>query len=187
MIDLSSRASLESAMFLKWVIPVLGGTYVSDYNTDITIDGNVYTNIGNLLSISGQSSELKASPSQLSITLSGIPANAISNMLNYEIKGSELSLYRGFFDPTTHTLLAVGEDNPTMKYKGIVTNYSISDEVDPYNGIASTTITLSCNSMVEVLAKKITGRRTNPVDFPNEDSMKRVHALASSNYNFGAP
>ena len=96
-------------------------------------------------------------------------------------------MFRGLFDPVTHTLLSVGEDNPVKKFEGIVTNYAISDSVDPLSNIASTTITLTCNSMVEVLAKKINGRRTNPVDFPDESSMNRVQPLSNSNYNFGAP
>jgi len=187
MIDLTSYAAIESAMFIKWVVPVLGASYLSDYHTDVTIDGNVYQNIGNLLSISGQSAELKASPSQLSISLSGIPVGSVTDMLANEIKGSEITLYKGLYDPDTHALLVTGGDNPVMKYKGLVTNYAISDEVDPFNGTATTTITLTCNSIVEVLNKKINGRRTNPVDFPTEDSMKRVQPLVNSNFNFGAP
>jgi len=187
MIDLSSHHAIESAMFLKWEIPSFSSSYLSDYHTDVTIDGNVYSNIGNLLSISATSSELKASPSQLTISLSGIPNNSISNLLNNEIKGSDITLHRGMYNPVTHALLATGGDNPVMKYKGIVTNYAITDDVDPYTGIASTTITLTCNSMVEVLSKMVNGRRTNPVDFPDDSSMSRVQALANSNYNFGAP
>jgi len=185
MIDLSSYSAIESAVFVKWVIPNFQTALLSDYNTPITFNGDTYTSIGNLLNVSGITSELKASPSKLSITLSGIPVAKVSEILDNEIKGSSLELYRGLFD-TSGVLLTLPE-NPVLKFKGIVTNYAITDDVDLGARVATNTISLTCNSIVEVLAKKVSGRRTNPVDFPNEDSMDRVQALASSNYNFGAP
>jgi len=187
MIDLRSYGAIESSLFIKWVIPNFETATLSDYNLPITFGGDTYTNVGELLSVSSTTAELKASASQLSIQLSGIPATSISDLLNNEIKGSNIEVFRGLFDPTTHALLSVGDDNPIKKFEGIVTNYAISDSVDPFSNSASTTITLTCNSMVEVLAKKINGRRTNPVDFPDENSMDRVQPLSNSNYNFGAP
>ncbi len=183
--DLTSYAALESALFLKWEIPDLAATLISDYNTPITIDSDVYTNVGTLLSITGSKSELKLSPSQLSITLSGVPSGEIAKVLDNEIKGSSITITRAFFNPTTHNVIS-GLD-PMKVFTGIVTNYGISDDVDPVAMIASTTISLTCNSIVDVLAKKVNGRRTNPVDFPNEDSMNRVQTLVSSNFQFGAP
>lgn len=188
MINLSSYGAIESAMFFKWTVPNVGTEYISDYHTDVTIDSNVYTNIGTLMGMTGIQSELKASKSQLTIDLSGVPVNAVSDILTNEIKGSEVQLYRGFFNPTTHVLLDLTpSDNPVSKFKGIVTNFAVSDDVDASNGIATTTITLTCNSMVEVLQKKVSGRRTNSTDFSSEQSMDRVRALANSNFNFGAP
>ena len=188
MIDLSSYGAVESAMFFKWTIPLVGSEYISDYHTDVTIGGNLYTNIGTLLGMTGVQSELKASASQLTISLSGVPTGSVSDILTQEIKGSEVQLYRGFYNPTTHTLLDLTPaDNPVSKFKGIVTNFAVSDDVDSTAGVATTTITLTCNSMVEVLQKKVSGRRTNSTDFPDENSMDRVRALANSNFNFGAP
>jgi len=186
MIDLSASVAVESAMFLKWEIPVAGTEYLSDYNTDITIDGDLYTSIGNLLSISNVQHEIKASKSQLSIGLSGIPAGAISQILDNEIKGSNVQLFRGFFNPSTHALLDLSpSDNPVNKFKGIVTNYSIEDDVDPVTLTATSTITLTCNSIVEVIKKQVSGRRTNTQDFEGENSMDRVAVLSRSNFQFG--
>jgi hypothetical protein len=188
MIDFRSRTSVETALFIKWEVPDFPTAYISDYNTDFTFGGNTYTSIGQLLSISSFNSELSASPNQLSISLSGIPTGSIATILNQEIKGSELTIYRGFFNPATHALLTVsGSDNPVIKFKGIVTNYELSDDVDVSSLTATTTILLTCSSSVEVLSKKTSGRRTNILDFPNEDSMSRVTALANSNFNFGQP
>ena len=188
MINLSSYGAVESAMFLKWSVPTRGTSYLSDYHTDITIDGQVYHNIGNLLSITGVQSELKASKSQLTITLSGIVPNSISDILDYDIKGSSIQIYRGFFDPTTHALIDLTPNvNPTSLFKGIVTNFTLTDVHDPDTNIDSTTIVLTANSAVEILDKKVSGRRTNSADFSSEKSMDRVQALANAFFNFGAP
>lgn len=188
MIDFRSRTAIETALFIKWIIPNFDPAYVSDYNTAFTFEGNTYTNIGNLLSVSAFTSELRASPNELSVSLSGIPTDSVATILDQEIKGSEITVYRGFFDPATHTLLSVaGDTNPVIKFKGIVTNYEISDDVDVNSLTATTTILLTCSSSVEVLSNKTSGRRTNVLDFPGEDSMNRVTALANSNFNFGQP
>lgn len=188
MIDLTNTRYIESAVFIRWDIPGYATAYISDYHTDVTIDGNVYTNAGNLLSVGDISSELSASASELSIALSGVPAGDVTDVLAHDVKGSSIQIFRGFFDPNTHALLDLSpEDNPTLKFKGIVTNYSISDDIDIGSGVATTTISLACNSIVEVLSNKVTGRRTNQVDFADESSMDRVLPLTKSNYQFGAP
>jgi hypothetical protein len=186
MIDLRSRTSIEYAVLVKWTVPNFDTAYITDYQSNIVFGGQTYTNIGKLLSISGSSSELKASPSDLTIGLSGVPTNAISDILGQQIKGSAIEIYRAFFNPATHTLLTLSDGNPSLKFKGIVTNFDISDTIDVGALIATSTITLTCNSMVEVLSNKVSGRRTNVTDFPNESSMSRVQALANSNFNFGA-
>lgn len=190
MIDLRSYPAIETALCIKWVIPNFDTAYLTDYKTNLTFNSETYTNIGNLLSVSGSTSELTVSPSELSIGLSGIPTGSVAEILNNEIKGSEIYIYRVFLDPVTHAPIDLdpgpGTGNVLLKFKGIVTNYSITDEVDVLTLSASTTITLTCNSIVEVLANKTSGRRTNPQDFPSESSMSRVQALANSNFNFGA-
>lgn len=187
MINLNSRTSIETGIFLKWTISDLETVYVSDYNTPITFEGNTYTNIGTLLSIGGYVSTLKASTSQLSIGLSGIPSGSIAEILTNRIRGSAVELYRGIFDPVTHLLDETIGTNPLLKYKGIVTGYDVTDDVDITTSLATSTITITCASPVEILTNKISGRRTNPADFIDESSMDKVPALANSNFNFGAP
>ena len=187
MIDLRSYASLETAIFLKWEVPNFSTAYISDFNVPLSFSGNTYTNIGNLLSVSSIPSELKPSKGELTVGLSGVPTNSISDILNQEIKGSNIWIYRGYFNSVTHQPLDFGSGNTQLHFKGIVTNYSISDDIDLGAGIATSTITLTCNSPVEILSTKVSGRRTNQTDFPGVQDMSRVQALANSNFNFGAP
>lgn len=187
MIDLRSYASLESAVFLKWEVPNFSTAYISDYNVPLSFGGNTYTNIGTLLSVSSLTSELKPSRGEISISLSGVPTGSISTILNQEIKGSNIWIYRAYFNAQTHQPLNFGSGNTQLHFKGIVTNYSITDDIDLGAGIATSTITLTCNSPVEILSHKVSGRRTNQTDFATTQDMSRVQALANSNFNFGAP
>jgi hypothetical protein len=188
MIDLRTYTAIECPVLLKWEVPNFDTAYVSDYNVPITYAGNSYTNIGTLLSISNTTSELTSTPGEITIALSGIPVNNISTLLSQTIKGSTISIYRAFYNPADHSVINVaGSSNVVQKFKGIVTNYSITDTVDVSSELAVSTITLNCNSIVEVLSKTTNGRRTNPADFVGENSMDRVQALANSNFNFGAP
>ena len=187
MIDLRSYASLESAVLVKWAVPNFSTAYLSDYNTPLSFNGNTYNNIGTLLSVSSATSEIKPSRGEITIGLSGVPSGSISTILEQEIKGSAIWIYRSYFNALTHQALDLGGGNTQLHFKGIVTNYSISDDIDLGAGVATSTITLTCNSAVETLSYKISGRRTNPTDFPDSNDMSRVQALANSNFNFGAP
>lgn len=187
MIDLRSYVSLETAVLIKWEVPNFSTAYLSDYNTELVHDGDTYTNIGTLLSITSATSELKPSRGEITVGLSGVPTGSISTILNQEIKGSTMSIYRSYFNIDTHQPIDLGGGNTILHFKGIVTNYTITDDIDLGAGIATSTITLTCNSAVETLSNKMSGRRTNQTDFPNSQDMSRVQALASSNFNFGAP
>ena len=188
MIDLRSYTSVASTLLITWEIPGFSTAYITDYSDSISMDGHTYTNIGKLLSVSNTTSELKTSPNDLTIGLSGVPTASITDILSQQIKGSTVTIHRAFYNPSTGANLVLeGGGNTVLKFKGIVTNYNISDTIDVMAQIATSTITLTCSSMVEVLSNKVSGRRTNPVDFPGEGSMSRVQALANSNFNFGAP
>lgn len=191
MINLTSYKSIEIANLVKWEVPNFDTAYISDYSTPLSDGVDTYTNIGTLLGISSTVSELTSSTGEVTVSLSGVPTANISDILSQEIKGSNITIMRSYFDPQTHQGIdfVPGGDlnNTTTVFKGIVTNYAISDSVDNGSGIAISTITLTCASLLEVLANKTNGRRTNPEDFPDEKSMDRVRALANSNFNFGAP
>lgn len=188
MIDLTSYSGLEIATLVTWEVPNFDTAYVTDYTSSITSGSTTWQNIGNLLGISETISELQSTPGDITISLSGIPTNSISDLFNQEIKGSNVYIYYAFFDPETHQAINVnGSTHILQKFKGIVTNYAISDSVNVTDEIAVSTITLNCNSIVEILSAKKNGRRTNPQDFPGEKSMDKVQALASSSFNFGAP
>jgi hypothetical protein len=188
-IDLSSYPSIQTNLFVRLEIPGYQILTFSDYHTSITFSGTTYQGLGQLLEITNTTNSLRATSEELSMTISGIPTGNISSVLNYKIKGSKLDVYRAFFNPTTGILLNI-QGNPAGKFKGIINNYNISDELND-RSTGKLSIVFSATGIVEQLNNKVTGRRTNPIDeklyFPNDRSMDRVPGLANSNFNFGAP
>lgn len=189
-IDLTAFENIGSALFVEMDIPDFQTIRYSDYYRDYSIGGNNYNALGQLLSVGNTSSDLSLTDSEITIAISGIPTANITGVLEYKIKGSRVTIYRGIFDPTTGTMLAVS-GNPALKFKGVITNFSLSEEVDQQNRTSSTSIIFNCASVVTLMRNKIAGRRTNPTDqkkfYPNDLSMDRVPNLSDSNYNFGAP
>lgn len=184
-IDLSSYRSIQTNLFVKLDIPDYEVVTFSDYHKNYTIDGLLYEGLGELLSVGNTEDNLRATPSEIAVTISGIPAGNVYDIINYRVKGSKLTIYRGFFDATTGELLAIS-GNPAGKFQGVVSNYDITDDLEMGTSTGAITLILTVKSVVEMLENKITGRRTAPADFPNGD-MNRVPALAKSNFNFGAP
>lgn len=188
-LDLSSYDSIQTGVFVKITVPNYATLTFSDYHKSLTLGGVEYVGLGQLLSITRTVSNLRATPEELTIGISGIPTNNISDILNNKIKGSSIRVYRAFFDPISAELLNI-VGNPSGKFQGVINNYNISDDLEMGSDTGSVTLVLTATSAVELLNNKIAGRRTNPTDqrlfYPNDRSMDRVPGLTKSNFNFGA-
>ena len=198
--NLTSYKSLQSGIFVRInceyykansaASPSTQVLRFSDLNRTITIGGENYVGLGNLMSITSSASEIKIGNSEISIGITGVPNSSISEVINSRFKGSEVIVYRGLFNPTTNVLLAVS-GNPFKRFHGVITNYTINEEYDNDTLTSSSTITFTASSMVEVLGNTAKGRRTNPKDqksfYPTDVSMDRIPALVRSKFNFGAP
>lgn len=189
-VNLSGYRAIQAAMFVRLDIDGYDVLRFTDLGRTYTLDGEEYSNLGSLLSVTGSVSEIRATESEFSIAISGIPDNAVAEILNNNPKGSSIVVKRGFFNPLTGALLSV-DGNPAIKYSGLVTNYSMNEEWDFTSQTSSHTIVLICSNIVSVFKNKVAGRRTNPYDqekfYPGDKSMTRVPTVANSNFQFGAP
>jgi hypothetical protein len=187
-LDLSSYRHIQTNLFCKLVIPGYQTLTFSDYHINYTINSVEYQGIGELLSVSNTTSNLRATSEELSIGISGIPSGNVSDILTRKIKGSEIEITRAFFNAETGALLSIS-GNPAGKFKGVVNNFNVADDLAGADG--SVIITLTATSVIDQLNNKVAGRRTNPIDqeefYPGDESFDRVPALAKSNFNFGAP
>lgn len=189
-INLSSYPSIYTALFVRIDIPDYTVMRFSDYYKAYTINGESYTGLGSLMTVSDSTSELRLSDTEVTVTFSGIPTANIDMVQDYKIKGSDIEIYRGIFNASTGSLISIS-GNPMGKFKGIVNNFALQESWDEGSNDSTVTVLLTCTSVVSLLRNRLAGRRTNPIDqqfwFPADSSMNRVPNLADSNYNFGAP
>ena len=76
--ETGSYASIVTALFVRIDVPDYAVIRVSDYIYPVTIDGESYIPLGRLLALSAGNNELRAAPSELTVTLSGIPNTSIA-------------------------------------------------------------------------------------------------------------
>lgn len=158
----------------------------SDFDATITINSEDYVPLGKLLNISPSSSELRSSSNTITVTLSGVPTNSIAEIVHSRIKGAPIKIYRGYFDIATDTLI----DTVEARFIGSVNNYSIQEEYDIVGREANNMLLLECASSVDLLSRKIAGRKTNPEShkkfYPTDTAMDRVPTLKGTKFDFGA-
>jgi len=167
--------------------------YISNAYAPITYNGHSYTQLGHMVNLGEMQDDLKITNNQLSLSLSGIPPddgspNYMSVVLNSNIKGSKIQIYRAFFDTST------GFYNPSqvyLRFSGYVSNYSLSENWDQENKLASNNIGIQCSSIIGIMEKQYTGRRTNDNDqqfwYPGDTGMYKVKALSDAQFDFGKP
>lgn len=197
MIDLSSYNSVRTALFVRIQIDeyrtTAGGTYTSqvlafsDHNNSYTINSEEYTALGNLLSVSTSSNELRPSGNSVTISLSGVPNSSIAEIVNSKIKSSPVIIYRGFFDAATGTLIG----DVQGRFRGFVNNYSLNEDYSLDDRASTNTLSLECALTISLLERKYAGRQTNPESmkayYDTDVSFDRVPTLENTTFNFGAP
>ena len=189
-LNLSSYRAVQTAHFIKLIIPGYQTLLFSDDTKTRIIAGDTYTNIGQLLYISDSRSEVRVLEQEVTVGISGIPAGSIAQILNNNPKGSEIQILQAFFDPATDSMLSIA-GNPLIKFKGQVSNFSMDEEWDNPSKISTFTIVLQCASLVGTMMKKVAGRRSNDADqqalYPGDLSMSRVATVTRAQFQFGKP
>lgn len=199
-INLTSYKSIQSNLFVRIEIDEYRTTPTGSYTSEIlrfsdkltpfTINSESYLGLGKLMSITSSTSEIRASGGELLISIAGIPNSAIAEIVNSKIKGAPVNIFRALFNSSTGAVLSI-TGNPMNRYQGFINNYTLSESWDQDTRTSSNTITLTCASTVDVLQRKMAGRKTNSTSqnkyFPTDVSFDRVPNLVGSTFNFGAP
>lgn len=185
--ELSNLSNIETCLLVRIELPneVIQFT---DYYRELNVNGEVAAGLGQFVSISNTASELRATIDPLTVTMTGIPNANISKVLNTQLKGNKILVARVLIDPVTGDFLNV-PTNYILRFVGYIENYEIQEDYDVDSRTSTNTINIVCNSLIEMLNNKYTGRRTNPTDqkkfFPNDASMDRVPSLVNTEFNFG--
>ena len=175
----------------------IGITYfISNCYTPVSYNGNTYQALAGFLQISEIQNNISNANDEIQVGLSAIPSIYIASVLDTQIKGGEINIYRAFFDYNTQLILASGV---FKRFAGIISNYAVQEDVDfaGYSPEVTHTITIIASSIMGVLENKVSGRRTNKEDYQivydelgnsaSDPSMDRVDALFNSSFDFGKP
>lgn len=188
--QVNNTNKIISAEFVKLLAKRSDGayekyTFSSSYKTE-TIDGDDFLPLSGLLSISNIQRDLKASSFDTSIALTvNQDREAIYIFLTdqYQIKGSSVEIYRGFYNESYEL-----QDPVVKRYTGIVTSYTIQETVDPNNNTDIFTVSFNCSNFRNVLENRVSGRHTNPTSwalYSADPSMENVPNLMNAYFNFG--
>lgn len=166
----------------------LGGTtyYVSSAYKPITIGANTYNQLGYFLQAGSLQDDLKSNNNDMQISLSGVPNTLVSIVLGTPIKGGNVVIKRGFFDTNTDEIIS---GQVYTRYTGIITNFNVDEQNDPFSGDRTHTVVISCASLNQLLENKVMGQRTNGSDrkrfYPGDISFDRVKDLQGISFDFG--
>ena len=183
-----SSASIRNAEFIRLTLPSATYTFCNAAGP-VTVDGITFTNLGSLLSLSDIKRDIKATSTDLSVTLVGVDGTNVSIVLSADIKGSKIEVWRGFLDSDNQIITT-----PTLqffkRYTGLVSNYSISEDWNEEARVRTASVNLSCSSFRAILQSRVGGVKTTPKIwqkfYPGDASMNRVPSIAGTYFDFGA-
>jgi hypothetical protein len=156
----------------------------------ITVGGNTFSGLGSLLSVGAVNREIKATSIDMVIGLIGIDPTNVNLVLNSNIKGSTIEIWRGFFD-SNYQIITSPSTQFFKRYQGIVSNISLTEDWNDNVRSRTVTASISCTSFRAILENKINGIRTNlnswQQQYASDASMSRVAAISGQYFDFGSP
>lgn len=180
-------SSIRHAEFIRLTMPSDVYTFCNAASA-ITVDGIVFSGLNDLLQLGEIKRDIKATSSDLSISLSGVDGDNIAIILSSDIKGSLIEVWRGFLD-SNNQIIQTPTQQFFKRYQGIVSNISITEDYNWQLRTRVATASLSCASFRTILQNRVGGLKTNPsvwkTFYPNDTSMDRVPVIAATFFDFG--
>lgn len=159
--------------------------YISNAYKTLNYNSNNYTELGSLLAVEQLREDIKTTNGDVNITLSGIPSNQdyVQLVLASNVKGGNVIISRAFLNDD------LSISNVYQRYKGVITNFSISEDENIAEGELTNSVSVSCASIVTVLENRVSGQRSNPTDrnkfFAGDNTFNRVPDLNNVQFDFG--
>jgi hypothetical protein len=156
----------------------------------ITINGEIFSNLGALLNVGDVQRDIKATSDDMTIQLTGIDPTNIGIILGNEIKGSLVEIWRGFFD-SNNQIITTPTQQFFKRYQGIISSVSITEDFNTQMRTRVATCSIACSSMRRILENRLSGVKTNKNNwqffYPNDISMNRVAEISNQYFDFGSP
>ena len=154
-------------------------TFMTQDNTSQTFEG-----AGHLLNVSAVNDSIDVKQTSVNLTLTALDSVVINQVTNTPFLGSEVTVYRGYWDEEAGALAA----RPYILWRGIVNDYAagFGGQLGQDNRAS---ITVTCKNLIVSILEQQAGRFTSVSSFqefnPNDMSMEFVSQMASFNPQFG--
>jgi hypothetical protein len=185
--------NIRYADFVQVVTPT--GTYqFSTYSSPLTVSAvssQPFDALGQLVSIGKIQRDIKSTANQTSITLSGIDTTMLGWALGQNIKGSQITIWKGFFDTSGNLITTGGTGGLYQYFFGFIDTFQIVEQWHEEQRAYTGTINVSAANIQMILQNRVAGRFTNDASWeffnPGDTSMNRVPVISTIYYAFGAP
>jgi hypothetical protein len=181
--------NIRFADFVKVVTPTATYRFATT-PTALLIDtlGN-FDGLGALVNIGDVQRDIKSTANQTSVTLVGIDTALLGWVLSQEIKGSQITMWKGFFDTDGNLLTGGGTNGLYQYFYGYINNFSIGEQWMEDARMYVGTINVTASSIQIILQNRVAGRFTNDQSWqfynPDDTSMARVGFISTIFYPFG--
>jgi hypothetical protein len=163
--------------------------YFCNGPSNITVSGMTFTGMGSYLGVSEIQRDMKSTSTDVKLSITGLLSSNIAQVLDSKIKGSTITIWRGFLDSNNQIQTIDGVLQFFQRYQGIVNNIAITETFDSDKRDRLATCVISSASMRLVLDSRVAGIRTNPSSwkfyYPSDTSMNRIPSIASTYFDFG--
>ena len=183
--------NIRYADFIRIVTP--SATYrFSTAPVKITVsavDSQPFDALGALVGVGKVQRDIKSTANQTSVTLIGIDTALLGAVLNADVKGSQITMWKGFFDTSNQLITTGGSGGLYQYFYGFISSFSIGEQWMEEARMYVGTITVSASNIQMILQNRIAGRFTNDPSWqyftPGDTSMNRVATIATLTYPFG--
>ncbi len=183
--------NIRYADFIRIVTP--SATYrFSTAPVKITVsavDSQPFDALGALVGVGKVQRDIKSTANQTSVTLVGIDTALLGAVLNADVKGSQITMWKGFFDTSNQLITTGGSGGLYQYFYGFISSFSIGEQWMEEARMYVGTITVSASNIQMILQNRIAGRFTNDPSWqyftPGDTSMNRVATIATLSYPFG--
>ena len=153
------------------------------------VDSQPFDALGALVGIGKIQRDIKSTANQTTVTIVGLDTALLGAVLNLDFKGSQITMWKGFFDTNNQLITTGGSGGLYQYFYGFINSFNISEqwmeEVRMYVGA----ITLSAANIQMILQSRIAGRFTNDPSWQffnaGDTSMNRVAVISTLTYPFG--
>jgi len=183
--------NIRYADFVRIVTPT--ATYrFSTAPTSLTIpaiDSQPFDGLGQLVGIGKIQRDIKSTANQTTVTLIGIDTALLSVVLNGNLKGAQITMWKGFFNTQDQLITTGGTGGLYQYFYGFINTFNIGEEWMEEARMYVGTVTVSAANIQMILQNRTVGRFTNDSSWeyftPGDTSMNRVSTISTIYYAFG--